>query len=225
MTFPGGFFAGKLSSVTDKAELGTRFDDSSDSKIAAMYRKRYINNGYIGALDILKAAAVRPFCSTPRQRRTCARRALTYSIQAKNNLRLTEIALRWVQHHSVLGPGDGIILGASSAAQLEQNIDDRCIFNLYLTLYTIGCIAVESSMADASFFFSLFLRLRFETLLAHLLSLLLPLLRRRFSGLMCSLASRMIDDTSEKGPLPQEALDAVDAAWAKVGMGCPPYWR
>lgn len=81
---PGGFFTGKLSSVTDKAEVGTRFDDSSDSKMAAMYRKRYMNDAYIGALDILKTVAVRPFCSTPRQLRTCAgicrANLLTYSI-------------------------------------------------------------------------------------------------------------------------------------------------
>ena len=59
---PGGFFTGKLSSVTDKAELGTRFDDSSDSKMAAMYRKRYMKDAYIDALDILKTVAVCPFC-------------------------------------------------------------------------------------------------------------------------------------------------------------------
>jgi Predicted oxidoreductases (related to aryl-alcohol dehydrogenases) len=44
--------------------------------------------------------------------------------QAKHNLRLTEIALRWCQHHSVLTPEDGIILGASSASQIEQNCED-----------------------------------------------------------------------------------------------------
>lgn len=42
----------------------------------------------------------------------------------KHDLRLTEIALRWCEHHSVLTPEDGIILGASSAAQLEQNCSD-----------------------------------------------------------------------------------------------------
>lgn len=39
-------------------------------------------------------------------------------------MRLTEIALRWCQHHSILGVGDGVILGASSAAQLKQNCED-----------------------------------------------------------------------------------------------------
>lgn len=39
-------------------------------------------------------------------------------------MRLTEIALRWCQHHSVLTPEDGIIIGASSKEQLEQNCVD-----------------------------------------------------------------------------------------------------
>jgi aflatoxin B1 aldehyde reductase len=41
--------------------------------------------------------------------------------QAKHNLSLTEIALRWCQHHSALKESDGIIIGASSPAQLAQN--------------------------------------------------------------------------------------------------------
>ncbi|KDQ09342.1 hypothetical protein BOTBODRAFT_37102 [Botryobasidium botryosum FD-172 SS1] len=43
----------------------------------------------------------------------------------KHNLRLGQVALRWLQHHSILTPEDGgVILGASSAQQLEQNILD-----------------------------------------------------------------------------------------------------
>jgi aflatoxin B1 aldehyde reductase len=45
-------------------------------------------------------------------------------LQNDHNLRLTEIALRWCQHHSVLTPDDGVILGASSLAQLKQNCKD-----------------------------------------------------------------------------------------------------
>ncbi|KAH9854163.1 hypothetical protein C2E23DRAFT_884265 [Lenzites betulinus] len=45
-------------------------------------------------------------------------------IAEKHQLRLTEIALRWCQHHSALTPQDGIIIGASSAAQLAQNLED-----------------------------------------------------------------------------------------------------
>lgn len=46
------------------------------------------------------------------------------SRQEKHELRLTEIALRWCQHHSILSMSDGVILGASSAAQLQQNCED-----------------------------------------------------------------------------------------------------
>ena len=67
---------------------------------------------------------------------------------------MTEIALRWCQLHSVLTPEDGVILGASSAAQLEQNCVD-----------------------------------------------------------------------SEKGPLPEEVLKALDQAKLIVGAEAPTYWR
>lgn len=75
-------------------------------------------------------------------------------LQEKHELRLTEIALRWCQHHSALTPEDGIILGASSAAQLKQNLED-----------------------------------------------------------------------SEKGPLPEDILKALDEARLIVGASAPTYWR
>ncbi|KDQ60873.1 hypothetical protein JAAARDRAFT_31870 [Jaapia argillacea MUCL 33604] len=124
----GGFFAGKVASVADEAPKGGRFDPSSPQ--GQMYRKRYLNEGYFKALEVIK------------------------SVADKNNLRLTEIALRWVQHHSLLIPSDGVILGASSAAQLVQNCED-----------------------------------------------------------------------SEKGPLPQDVLDALDEAWSVVMSRAPTYWR
>jgi aflatoxin B1 aldehyde reductase len=37
---------------------------------------------------------------------------------------LTSIGLRWVQHHSLLGPEDGVIIGAASLEQLQQNLAD-----------------------------------------------------------------------------------------------------
>jgi aflatoxin B1 aldehyde reductase len=63
----GGFFAGKISSATDAVEAGSRFDQSKNQ--GAMYRSRYIRDGYFKALELLKEVA------------------------AKNDLRLTEIAL------------------------------------------------------------------------------------------------------------------------------------
>ncbi|KAF8894573.1 Aldo keto reductase [Infundibulicybe gibba] len=96
----GGFFAGKVSSASDSAPKGGRFDASGGHMMGVMYRDRYLKAGYFEALRLLKEVA------------------------DVHGLRLTEIALRWCQHHSILTPDDGIILGASSASQLEQNCED-----------------------------------------------------------------------------------------------------
>ncbi|KAJ7774776.1 Aldo/keto reductase [Mycena metata] len=93
----GGLFAGKLTSLTDAPTTG-RFNTGTLS--GKMYRDRYLRNGNFDALNHLKVVA------------------------AQHDLRLTGIALRWCQHHSVLGEGDGVILGASSANQLKQNCED-----------------------------------------------------------------------------------------------------
>jgi len=122
----GGFFAGKV----QKPEQPPPGRFGGDSMMAKMYRARYFNEGYFQALESLK------------------------SIAEKHNLRLTEIGLRWCQHHSLLTTSDGIILGASSNEQLKQNCED-----------------------------------------------------------------------SEKGPLPEEVLKALDDAWNLVGANCPTYWR
>ncbi|CCL99122.1 uncharacterized protein FIBRA_01136 [Fibroporia radiculosa] len=124
----GGFFAGKVSAPDAEAPKGGRFDPSS--KMGTMYRARYLKGGYFEALNHLKPIA------------------------EKHQLRLTEIALRWCQHHSALTSEDGVILGASSVAQLEQNLED-----------------------------------------------------------------------SQKGPLPEEVVKALDEAQAIVGAQAPTYWR
>jgi len=93
----GGFFAGKVTSLSDCIE--GRFDPNSGD-MGVLYRARYLNDGYFEALRLLKEVA------------------------DKHSLRLTEIALRWLQHHSALTPTDGIVIGASSKAQLEQNGED-----------------------------------------------------------------------------------------------------
>jgi len=93
----GGLFSGKITSVDQLPDEG-RF--SGDSAGAQMYRERYVKDAYINALKDVKAVA------------------------DKHGLRLTEVALRWCQHHSLLLPTDGVILGASSAEQLEMNCAD-----------------------------------------------------------------------------------------------------
>jgi len=68
--------------------------------MADMYRKRYLNEGYVKAIESLKGVA------------------------ETHGLKLTEIALRWLQYHSALKETDGVILGASSKEQLEANCVD-----------------------------------------------------------------------------------------------------
>ncbi|OQO12643.1 hypothetical protein B0A48_02105 [Cryoendolithus antarcticus] len=41
---------------------------------------------------------------------------------AKEGLTLKEATLRWLMHHSALGRDDGVILGASSLEQMEENL-------------------------------------------------------------------------------------------------------
>ncbi|KAF8507235.1 Aldo/keto reductase [Gautieria morchelliformis] len=94
----GGFFAGKITAPESVPTEEGRF--SGDSNMAQMYRNRYFRDSYFEALKLIKPLA------------------------EKHGLGLTEIALRWCQHHSALTPADGIILGASSATQLQSNLAD-----------------------------------------------------------------------------------------------------
>jgi len=94
----GGFFAGKITSPEQEVEKTGRFDPTS--KMGAMYRDRYFKQGYFKALEVLKEAV------------------------KGTDLTLTEVALRWMQHHSKLDETDGIIIGCSSLAQLEANCKD-----------------------------------------------------------------------------------------------------
>ncbi|KAH7916042.1 NADP-dependent oxidoreductase domain-containing protein [Hygrophoropsis aurantiaca] len=94
----GGLFAGKITSAEDLVSDGSRFDARTTQ--GANYRARYLKDGYFKALELIK------------------------SVAEEHGIRTTEIALRWCQHHSVLREEDGIIIGASSAAQLEDNCSD-----------------------------------------------------------------------------------------------------
>ena len=66
-----------------------------------MYRERYVKNLYVDAVEGL------------------------LPIAEKHNVSLAEVALRWMQHHSALTPSDGVILGASSAAQVSAVVEPR----------------------------------------------------------------------------------------------------
>eukprot|EP01112_Ceratiomyxa_fruticulosa_P015279 TRINITY_DN4469_c0_g1_i1.p1 TRINITY_DN4469_c0_g1~~TRINITY_DN4469_c0_g1_i1.p1 ORF type:complete len:337 (-),score=74.63 TRINITY_DN4469_c0_g1_i1:53-1063(-) len=95
----GGFLCGKFDKDTP-VEVGSRFDPHKTQ--GSMYRKRYWNEQYFAALDLIRPVA------------------------AKHGLTLTEVALRWINHHSLLAPEhkDAIIIGASSVKHIEENLID-----------------------------------------------------------------------------------------------------
>ena len=47
-----------------------------------------------------------------------------HSTCVAHGLGLSEVSLRWIMHHSALGLGDGVILGAKRIEQLEDNVRD-----------------------------------------------------------------------------------------------------
>ncbi|RSH94204.1 hypothetical protein EHS25_004007 [Saitozyma podzolica] len=97
----GGLFSGKVKSKDHLPEdEHSRF--GAKSSAGANYRARYFKDATFEAL------------------------AMVEEVAAKHNLSVIEIALRWVMHHSALNVakdgGDGIIIGVSSQAQLEDNL-------------------------------------------------------------------------------------------------------
>ncbi|KAK3201678.1 hypothetical protein GRF29_164g242368 [Pseudopithomyces chartarum] len=92
----GGLFTGKY-------KAGQTEDPGKKSFVGEVYRQRYIRNGYLDALSIIEP------------------------VVTAHGLTLVETAMRWLIHHSALkmrtdGGNDGIIIGASSLAQLDNNL-------------------------------------------------------------------------------------------------------
>ncbi|KAL5364087.1 NADP-dependent oxidoreductase domain-containing protein [Aspergillus floccosus] len=96
----GGLFSGKYKSQDIPVE-GRYSDQSSHGQL---YRSRYFKDATFDALRLIEP------------------------VVAKHGLTMPETAFRWVHHHSALnikdGGRDGIILGVSSLAQLENNLKD-----------------------------------------------------------------------------------------------------
>jgi aflatoxin B1 aldehyde reductase len=84
----------------EEIEPGSRFD--AKKMQGKLYRMRYWNDSFFDALEGFRPVA------------------------KEHGLREAECALRWMMHHSELKRefGDKVIIGASSAAQLEQNLKD-----------------------------------------------------------------------------------------------------
>lgn len=94
----GGLFSGKIKS-RDMVPAEGRFSDKAAS--GKMYRNRYYRESTFKALQVIEQAV------------------------EKAGLSMIETALRWTVHHSALkvkDGNDGIIIGVSSAAQLEDNL-------------------------------------------------------------------------------------------------------
>lgn len=83
----------------DAIEPGSRFDASRVQ--GQMYRARWWNEGFFSGLDKLRGVL-------------------------RDGERESEVALRWMMHHSQLKRelGDKVIIGASSKEQLEMNLKD-----------------------------------------------------------------------------------------------------
>ncbi|SCV68325.1 BQ2448_446 [Microbotryum intermedium] len=96
----GGLFTGRYSGVDMQVENGSRFDPATGQ--GQNYRKRYFNDRYFEAL------------------------ALIEPIAKKHDLTMCGVALRWINHHSLLkrNHGDQILIGASSHRHLEDNLID-----------------------------------------------------------------------------------------------------
>ncbi|KAF8964665.1 Aldo/keto reductase [Flammula alnicola] len=96
----GGFFTGRYSSLDDVPEEGSRFDPNKMQ--GKSYRNRYWKEPYFKALASIKA------------------------VTDKHGLTMTETALRWISHHSLLKReyGDAVLIGASSLKHIEQNLID-----------------------------------------------------------------------------------------------------
>ncbi|KAE8394503.1 NADP-dependent oxidoreductase domain-containing protein [Aspergillus alliaceus] len=128
----GGFLTSRYrrDMSDEEHEPGSRFDPKRWQ--GNLHRGRYWNEFYFDALDVIRPVA------------------------KKLGLTEAECAFRWLSHHSGMGreKGDAIIVGASSAAQLEQNLTD-----------------------------------------------------------------------TEKGPLPEEMVEALDAAWLRVKGVVPKYFH
>lgn len=96
----GGFLTSKYKRDDTQFEEGSRFDPKRSQ--GKLHQGRYFNDHYFDALDIIRPVA------------------------KKHGLTEAECALRWLQFHSQMKKelGDAIIIGASSAKQLEANLLD-----------------------------------------------------------------------------------------------------
>ncbi|KAF8944533.1 hypothetical protein BGZ47_004127 [Haplosporangium gracile] len=94
----GGVLSGKYKFVGDEVKEGHRYDPNT--RFGKMFRQRYWTETNFEAVQALTKVAT------------------------ANNFTLLEATLRWMRHHSGLTAKDGIIIGSSSVAQLEESLTE-----------------------------------------------------------------------------------------------------
>ncbi|KAH6961842.1 Aldo/keto reductase [Ilyonectria sp. MPI-CAGE-AT-0026] len=95
----GGFLTGRYTRDQTEFEPGSRFDPKIFQ--GGLHHARYWNDNYFKALDYIRTAG------------------------EKHGLTVAEVALRWLEYHSELREAnDAIIVGASSADHLEENLTE-----------------------------------------------------------------------------------------------------
>ncbi|KAG0090187.1 hypothetical protein BGZ93_006687 [Podila epicladia] len=93
----GGLLSGKHQFEDSVVSDGSRYDIKMG--FGKIYRERYWNGLFLKAVRDLKITA------------------------ESLGISLVEATLRWMVHHSGLGPDDGIVMGASSVSHLKSNLD------------------------------------------------------------------------------------------------------
>ncbi|KAF9429628.1 hypothetical protein BGZ94_010096 [Podila epigama] len=92
----GGFLTGNYT-IDGKVKDKTRFD--TKTVLGSYYREQYWTPLYFDAVRDLKAVA------------------------EKHNIQLLDASIRWMNHHSGLGPNDGLIFGANDRVEdLRYNL-------------------------------------------------------------------------------------------------------
>lgn len=96
----GGMLTDTYQRDTTEVEAGSRYDPKRMQ--GKSFRGRYWNDAYFDALDVIRPTA------------------------KKLGMTTAEAAVRWSTHHSQMKReyGDAVIIGSSSAAQLEVNLSN-----------------------------------------------------------------------------------------------------
>lgn len=113
----GGLLSGHITKVEDfdaKEREGGRWDKRSFA-FADIMRKSWGPLLHIFGEIQTSLVSARPVSSDTQ----------LILLQTHHGIRMSEAGLRWLQHHSVLTPGDAVILGARDTKQLEENINGR----------------------------------------------------------------------------------------------------